>query len=77
MAENVFYGHLTLLLHCYFKGGSLAEGKYKEEKAYRYFTNGFIGEVYINLLGNDSKYCIFKTKCLPSQRFNNKQYDVW
>ena len=53
------------------------ETEYKEGKAYRYFSSGFIGEVFINLVSSTSGYCCFKTKCLPSQRVNAKQYDVW
>ena len=52
------------------------ECEYKEGKAYRYYSNGFIGEVFVNDVP-DTKYCIFKAKCLPSQRVNSKQYDVW
>lgn len=52
------------------------ECEYKEGKAYCYFSNGFVGEIQIN---NKiySKYCLFKAKCLPSQRVSAKQYDVW
>ena len=52
------------------------ECQYKQGKAYRYFTNNFVGEVFINNLNNESKYCFLKTKCLPSQRVSSKQYDV-
>ena len=53
------------------------ECEYKEGKAYRYYANGFIGEVQSNMLDQNSKYCYFRTKCLPSQRVSAKQYDVW
>lgn len=52
------------------------ESEYKEGKAYRCVTNGFIEEILINdqeIL----KYCMFKTKCFYSHKVNNKQYDVW
>ena len=52
------------------------ECEYKEGKAYRYYANGFIGEVFINLLADECKYCYIKTKCIPSQRVSSKQY-VW
>ena len=52
------------------------ECEYTQGKAYRYFSNNFIGEVYINNLDN-SKFCLFRTKCVPSQRVSMKQYDVW
>lgn len=53
------------------------ECEYKEGKAYRYFTNGFIGEILINNISDESKLCILKTKCVPSQRVSARQYDVW
>ena len=53
------------------------EGEYKQGKAYRYFTTEFLGEVMINNLTNTSKFCILKSKCVPSQRVNAKQYDLW
>lgn len=53
------------------------ECEYKEGKAYRYYSNGFVGEIFINMLQPECKYCIIKTKCLPSQRVNSKQYEVW
>ena len=53
------------------------ECQYKQGKAYRYFTNNFVSEVFINNLNSESKYCFLKTKYLPSQRVSSKQYDVW
>ena len=53
------------------------ECEYKEIKAFTYFTNEFLGEVSINQISPLSKYCVLKAKCVPSQRLNNKQYDVW
>ena len=45
-------------------------------KAYRYFRNNFVSEVFINNLNSESKYCYLKIKCLPSQRVSSKQYHV-
>ena len=53
------------------------ECEYKEGKAYRYYSNGFVGEVHINNITELSKYCYLKAKCVPSQRVSSKQYDVW
>ncbi|XP_047124919.2 uncharacterized protein LOC124807246 [Hydra vulgaris] len=53
------------------------ESEYKEGKAYRYYLNNFIGEIFIHSVGCESIYCLFKTKCVPSQRVNAKSYDVW
>ena len=52
------------------------ECEYKEGKAYRYYSNGYVGEVFINN-SKSPKYCLFKAKCLPSQRVSAKQYDIW
>ena len=53
------------------------ECEYKQGKAYRYFTDSFISEVFYNNISDESKYCYLKTKCLPSQRVSSKPYDVW
>ena len=53
------------------------ECEYKQGKAYRYFTNSFIGEILYHNIDEKSKFCLLKTKCVPSQRVNMKQYDVW
>ena len=53
------------------------ECEYKQGKAYRYFTDNFISEVFYNNISDESKYCYLKTKCLPSQRVSSKPYDVW
>ena len=48
------------------------ECQHKQGETYRYFTNNFVGEVFINNWNNESKYCFLKTKCLPSQRVSSK-----
>ena len=53
------------------------ECEYKQGKAYRYFTNKFIGEILFHYVSDESQFCILKTKCVPSQRVLMKQYDVW
>ena len=55
------------------------ECEYKQGKAYRYFTDNFISEVFYNNTSDESKYCYLKTKCLPFQRiyFIKTLYDVW
>ena len=53
------------------------ECEYKQRKAYRYFTDNLISEVYYNNISDESKYCYLKTKCLPSQWVSSKPYDVW
>ena len=66
-AKNLSRKNLLYRLEC----------DYKEGKAYRYFTNQFVVETYINNISESSKYCIFRTRCLPSQRVNSKLYTVW
>ena len=53
------------------------ECEYKQGKAYRYFTNSFISKTLYHNIDEKSKFCLLKTKCLPSQPVNMKQYDVW
>ena len=52
------------------------EYKYKQGKACRYFTNSFIGEILYQNINEKSKFCLLKTKCVPSKRINMKQYNV-
>ena len=52
------------------------ESEYKLGKAYRYFSCAFVREVFYFDL-NSTDLCILKCKVLPSQRLNNKPYDVW
>ena len=51
--------------------------EYKEGKAYRYFTDEFVKEIFINPISDFSKYCMMKTRCVPSQRVSSRPYDVW
>jgi len=51
--------------------------EYKEEKAYRYFENEWVKEVFIHEIRPNSNKCILKAKCTPSQSINSKCYDVW
>ena len=51
--------------------------EYKEGKAYRYFTGGFVKEIFYNEPEPEKNYCILKTKVMASQKVNDKPYDVW
>ena len=53
------------------------ECEYKQGKAYKYFTNSFIAEILYHNIDEKSKFCLLKTKCVPSQCVSMKQYDVW
>ena len=53
------------------------ECEYKQGKAYTHFANSFIGEILYHNIDEKSKFCLLKTKCVPSQRVNMKQYSVW
>lgn len=51
--------------------------EYKEGKAYRYYSCGWVKEIFIHSISPMTKYCILKTKVTPSQRLSLKPYDVW
>ncbi|XP_066930803.1 uncharacterized protein [Clytia hemisphaerica] len=53
------------------------ECEYKEGKAYRYYSDGFLGELQITFPKQNPNVCVMRCKCLPSQRVSMKQYDVW
>ena len=48
------------------------ECEYKQGKAYQYFTNNFVQEVFVNNVSEDIKYCMIQTRCLPSQRISQR-----
>ena len=55
---------------------SQLESQYKLGKASRYFSCEFVrGILYFDLANTD--LCILKSNVVPSQRVNNKLYDVW
>ncbi|XP_070579493.1 uncharacterized protein [Ptychodera flava] len=50
---------------------------YKEGKAFSYFSSQFLFEVNYHHVGTDKKYCILKSKCIPSQKISAMPHDVW
>ena len=79
VAKAIFDGYYSIICGCVGKKSIVQriECEYKQGKAYRYFTDNFISEVYYNNISDESKYCYLKTKCLSSQRVSSKPYDVW
>ena len=53
------------------------ETEYKQGKAYRYFHCDFVREIFYHSVDTLSPFCILKCRVVPSQRVNNKPYDVW
>ena len=51
--------------------------EYKEGKAYRYFEFGWVKEVHIQNISEQSDKCVLKAKVTPSQAINKKAYDTW
>ena len=51
--------------------------EYKEGKAYRYFTCGWVKEVFYHPISENSAYCLLKCRVTPSQRISAKPYQVW
>ena len=50
--------------------------EYKLGKAYHYFTDNFVREIYYNI-SEKSKYCILKCHVVPSQKVSSKPYHNW
>ena len=48
------------------------ECEYKQDKAYRYFSNKFIGDILFHYISEESNFCILITKCVLSQRLINE-----
>ena len=51
--------------------------EYKEGKAYRYYSCGWVKEVSYHSISITSPFCLMKCKVTPSQRISSKPYDVW
>lgn len=51
--------------------------EYKEGKAYRYFSDEWVKEIFYHYINSASDKCMVKSKVTPSQAVNNKPYDVW
>ena len=50
---------------------------YKIGKAYEYFKNGFLQEIFYHDIDARSKYCFLRAKCVPSQKIKDEEHDVW
>ncbi|KAL5021765.1 hypothetical protein ScPMuIL_000920 [Solemya velum] len=51
--------------------------EYKEGKAYRYFTCDWVKEVHFHPIRDNSLFCVLKADVCPSQKINNKPYQIW
>ena len=51
--------------------------EYKEGKAYRYYTTGWVKEVFYHKISDNSPYYVLKCLVTPSQRISTKPYHVW
>ena len=50
-------------------------GQYKARKAYSFYKSGFVDKLYLLKGSNDRT--IIKSKCIPSQRINEKKHELW
>ena len=50
--------------------------EYKVGKAYEYFSSSWLKEIFYYKL-KDSKHCILRASCTPSQRVSNTDHKVW
>ena len=55
----------------------LLVNEYKEGKAFRYLSCGWVKEVFYHPIAPSSEVCLLKCKVTPSQRLSSKPYDVW
>ena len=51
--------------------------EYKLGKAYRYFADNFVREIYYLDISEKSKYCILKCHVVSSQKVSSNPYYVW
>ncbi|XP_052074117.1 uncharacterized protein LOC127712000 [Mytilus californianus] len=50
---------------------------YKIGKAYEYFKNGFLQQIFYHDIDARSKNCFLRAKCVPSQKIKEEEHDVW
>ncbi len=50
---------------------------YKTSKAYGYYACGWLTPLYLHNINSDSRYCIIKGSCRPSQRINDNPHKLW
>ena len=50
---------------------------YKTCKAYSYYAQGWLSPLLFHNLDADSKFCLLKGTCRPSQRINDSPHKVW
>ena len=51
--------------------------EYKLGKAYRYFTDELVREIYYHPISDNSPCCMLRCRCIHSQSMNLKPYQVW
>ena len=51
--------------------------EYKEGKGFRYYSTGFVKEIFWTGLNENYEHCIVKCKVTPSQRTSSSPYNVW
>ena len=50
---------------------------YKTSKAYCYFSQGWLAPLKFNNISGDSKVCLLRGTCRPSQRINDTPHKLW
>ena len=51
--------------------------EYKEGKAYRLHSAGWLKQIYIHPVDSDCNYCFLKAECTPSMKINDGPNIVW
>ena len=84
-----FWPALTIVdIVDYFRGQPVDSAKmlseYKGGKAYDYFKNDWLKEIFYNSMNQFmvtypgvDKFCVLKADCTPSQRLNDPYHNVW
>ncbi len=50
---------------------------YKTSKAYNYYSQGWLSPLHFHNIEGDSKVCLLKGSCRPSQRINDTHHKLW
>ena len=83
-AEGIQYWSMTLYPDIFaflqFHPSELANrdlSDYKTSKAYSYYSQGWLLPLKLNSISGESKHCILKGACRPSQRINDVPHKLW
>ena len=80
--EGILLSDITLYIMKDHPGNDISLQKrllneYKEGKAYRLYSAGWLKEIYMHPVNDSCNYCFLKANCTPSIKISNVPHTVW